>query len=135
MFRFHHLKFSLQIKRNYSVEPIEMSYTMYAPLKSNTQPPLIVMHGLFGSKSNWSTICKGILYRMKRRIIAVDARNHGDSPHAVEHTYEHLVEDVRMLIRQRLNSVKVDLMGHSMGGRTMMLFALKYVRFFYVYFI
>lgn len=56
----------------------------------------------------------------------MDARNHGDSPHTPEHTYEHLVEDIRHLM-SNLGCKRASFIGHSMGGRAMMMAALKYV--------
>ncbi|XP_056633194.1 protein ABHD11-like isoform X2 [Diorhabda sublineata] len=112
-----------------TLEPIDMSYATYEStgneiVQSN---PFIIVHGLFGSKSNWNSICK--YYNQKfnpsRKIIAVDTRNHGDSPHSDKHTYAHLAADIKSLYGQ-LNIQKAVLMGHSMGGRAVMLFALKY---------
>lgn len=60
------------------------------------------------------------------QVYAVDARNHGESPHSPNHRYEDLAEDVREFYRQH-NIDKAIVIGHSMGGRTMMTFALKYV--------
>lgn len=61
------------------------------------------------------------------QIIAVDARNHGDSGHSSAHTYELLAEDLRQFHRE--NGIQKSIvLGHSMGGRAMMVFALKYVR-------
>lgn len=62
------------------------------------------------------------------QVIAVDARNHGDSPHSPQHTYEHLVEDIRYLMGH-LGIKKASFIGHSMGGRAMMTAALKYVSY------
>lgn len=112
-----------------TLEPVEMSYATYESAAGSSQtPPLIIMHGLFGSKSNWNSLCK--VYNQKtsppRKIIAIDARNHGDSAHSQDHTYAHLAADIRALY-DRLNIQKAALMGHSMGGRAMMMFALKYV--------
>lgn len=56
----------------------------------------------------------------------MDARNHGDSPHHHEMTYEHLAEDIHQLMTE-LNSPKATCIGHSMGGRAMMMFAINYV--------
>ena len=41
-------------------------------------PPLVVAHGLFGAARNWSSLAKRMARR--RRVIAVDMRNHGESP-------------------------------------------------------
>lgn len=61
------------------------------------------------------------------KVYAVDARNHGESPHSPNHGYEDLAEDVRLFYDTH-NIDKAIVLGHSMGGRTMMTFALKYVR-------
>lgn len=60
------------------------------------------------------------------QVITVDARNHGDSPHTATHSYEEMAKDLRDFLRGR-NIEKSVLIGHSMGGRAMMCFALKYV--------
>lgn len=113
-------------------EPVDLSYATYENTRSyipdEVPAPLIVMHGLFGSKANWNSHCKAFHQQTipQRKVISIDARNHGDSPHTVQHTYQHLVEDLRALL-ERLGLKKAALLGHSMGGRTMMLFALQYV--------
>jgi len=58
----------------------------------------------------------------------VDARNHGDSPHTLEQSYQLMAEDVKFLMED-LGVEKASLIGHSMGGRTMMYLAVIYVRF------
>lgn len=60
------------------------------------------------------------------QIITLDARNHGDSPHSPEHTYSHLAADIAAFLKE-MNILKAIVIGHSMGGRTMMYLALKYV--------
>lgn len=60
----------------------------------------------------------------------MDARNHGDSPHTPEFNYPCLVEDIHCLMND-LNIPKINAIGHSLGGRAMMYFALKYVRRIY----
>nr|CAH7741059.1 unnamed protein product [Callosobruchus chinensis] len=113
-----------------TLQPVKLSYATYESTtadKPSQAAPLVIMHGLFGSKSNWNSLCK--VYQQKcnpqRKVIAVDARNHGDSPHSDEHTYAHLAADLKSLFNQ-LGVEKAALMGHSMGGRAVMLFALKY---------
>lgn len=94
----------------------------------DSAPPLLVLHGLFGSKANWHSLCKAMQLQTRppRKILAVDARNHGDSPHHSEHTYEAMVTDVRHLMRDERLGQRVCLLGHSMGGRTAMAFALRH---------
>ena len=81
--------------------------------------PLLIAHGLFGSARNWRAIAKRL--SDTRKIIAVDMRNHAQSPWFETHTYFDMAEDVAEVIRS-LN-VPVDLLGHSMGGKAAMVLA------------
>ncbi|XP_066597320.1 sn-1-specific diacylglycerol lipase ABHD11 isoform X2 [Prorops nasuta] len=87
--------------------------------------PIIIMHGLFGSKNNWNSLAKAIQQKTDRKVITIDARNHGDSPHSSEHTYQHMALDIVQLVLD-LNFKKTILVGHSMGGSTMMYVALNF---------
>jgi pimeloyl-ACP methyl ester carboxylesterase len=94
-------------------------------LHSNTYgtdgPALIILHGLLGSSDNWHTVAKAL--SVDRRVYALDARNHGRSPHDPLFTYQAMAEDVREFMRERgIKSAAV--MGHSMGGKTAMMLAL-----------
>ena len=60
------------------------------------------------------------------QVLTVDARNHGDSPHSPDMSYEAMSQDVQDLLTQ-LGLVPCVLVGHSMGGRTAMLLALQRV--------
>lgn len=85
--------------------------------------PLIVLHGLFGSSTNWNSVSKALA--ADYRVLAVDQRNHGSSPHTDDLSYALLAEDLRAFIEQHeLRSAY--LLGHSMGGKTAMEFALRY---------
>ncbi|KAK7866277.1 hypothetical protein R5R35_007111 [Gryllus longicercus] len=111
-----------------SFQPIKMAYASFESINSvdtSSGTPIIIMHGLLGSKHNWNSLSKVIHNRTKRKVITVDARNHGDSPHIPEMSYPHMAEDVRQLLID-LNIPRATVVGHSMGGRTMMLLALKY---------
>ncbi len=91
--------------------------------KSGTGPPLVILHGLFGSLDNWFSIAKELVDHYT--LYLVDQRNHGDSPHSNEWNYGVMVEDLRELLdAEGLDSVY--LMGHSMGGKTVMNFAVTY---------
>ncbi|ODM92887.1 Alpha/beta hydrolase domain-containing protein 11 [Orchesella cincta] len=61
----------------------------------------------------------------KRVVVTFDARYHGDSPSVGEFTYETMAQDVFNLARH-LGMEKFSVMGHSMGGKTAMTFALLY---------
>lgn len=58
--------------------------------------PLIIAHGLFGSGRNWGVIAKRL--SDARKIVAVDMRNHGESPHFDCHDYASLAEDLAEVI-------------------------------------
>ena len=91
--------------------------------KSGSGPPLVILHGLFGSLDNWFSIAKELVDHFT--LYLVDQRNHGDSPHSTEWNYGVMVEDLRELLdAEGLDSV--FLMGHSMGGKTVMNFAVRY---------
>ncbi len=83
--------------------------------------PLIIVHGLFGSARNWRVLQKRLAE--KRRVIAVDLRNHGDSFWADDNSYEALARDLAEVIDA--NDGVADVLGHSMGGKAAMVLALK----------
>ena len=85
--------------------------------------PLIVLHGLFGSQSNWGIHSKALAETFA--VIGVDLRNHGESPHAPELDYQSMAEDVRLLIESR-GLAPCTVLGHSMGGKVAMQLALTY---------
>ncbi|XP_013103016.2 protein ABHD11 [Stomoxys calcitrans] len=110
----------------HNVQPVKMAYNVFQGTNTDdSRPPLIIMHGLFGLKQNWRAVGRALEAKTNRKIITVDARNHGDSPHTGEHSSIEMAADVVHLMQQ-LNIDKASIMGHSMGGRTMMYMALKY---------
>lgn len=85
--------------------------------------PLIVLHGFLGTGDNWMTFAKAM--SGKRKVYLVDQRNHGKSFHKDEHTYPLLAEDLKKFMDA--NGIqKADLLGHSMGGKAAMQFALTF---------
>ncbi len=84
--------------------------------------PLVILHGLFGSGTNW----RGIARRLAdtHDVWLVDQRNHGRSPHAAGMSYPQLAADVRALL-DRHQVARCALLGHSMGGKVAMRFALE----------
>lgn len=81
---------------------------------------LIILHGLFGSLDNWVSI--GNRLAEQYRVFLVDLRNHGRSPHAADHTYDAMAEDLGDFFHQH-QIEGATLIGHSMGGKVAMTFA------------
>ena len=83
--------------------------------------PLIILHGFLGMSDNWKTL--GNLYAQNElEVHLVDQRNHGKSPWSSVFNYEVLAEDIEQYISQHQLG-PVNLLGHSMGGKTAMQFA------------
>ena len=82
--------------------------------------PVIIMHGLFGSLSNWRGIARSL--GENYRVINVDLRNHGRSPHAPGLSYEAMANDILALM-DRLGIERAHLVGHSLGGKLGMFIA------------
>jgi pimeloyl-ACP methyl ester carboxylesterase len=97
---------------------VELAYREYG-----RGAPLVVLHGLFGSSRNWDGIAAKLA--SGNRVLAVDLRNHGNSPWAVPMTYSEMIDDLRAFC-DRHNLGRVAFLGHSVGGKTAMLFALLY---------
>lgn len=86
-------------------------------------PPLLVLHGLFGSGGNWRGIARAL--SATHRVVTVDLRNHGASPWAESMGYADMADDVmRLMTRAGLRRAAV--LGHSMGGKTAMALALRH---------
>ena len=83
-------------------------------------PPLIIVHGLYGSGDNWVSIARELADHFE--VYVVDQRNHGQSPHSEIHNYPALREDLREFMDGQ-GIGKAVLIGHSMGGKTIMSFA------------
>lgn len=85
--------------------------------------PVVILHGLFGSLDNWQTFAKRMAEHYQ--VFIVDQRDHGKSPHTVDFNYQLLAEDLKEFLEQQW-IYEARLIGHSMGGRTVMNFALEY---------
>lgn len=85
--------------------------------------PVIIIHGLYGCSDNWVSFAQRLAQFY--RVVAVDLRNHGQSPHSDNHTYDSMVDDVYELL-VKIGIEKSYLIGHSMGGRVAMLLREKY---------
>jgi len=85
--------------------------------------PLLILHGYFGMSDNWKSL--GNKFGEDFQIHLIDQRNHGRSFHANNFNYDLLVEDIVQYIEHH-QLEKVIVLGHSMGGKVAMLFAVKY---------
>ncbi len=86
--------------------------------------PLLILHGLFGQSDNWNTLAKRF-GDQNFEVYTIDQRNHGLSPHSDVFTYEAMADDIHEFIETHKLKNPI-LLGHSMGGKTAMFFALKY---------
>ncbi|WP_422089349.1 alpha/beta fold hydrolase [Tenacibaculum ovolyticum] len=86
--------------------------------------PLLILHGYFGMGDNWKTHANS-LAKDGFQVHLIDQRNHGRSFHSDEFDYESMVTDLYNYIKH-YQLEKVHLLGHSMGGKTVMLFATEY---------
>lgn len=85
--------------------------------------PVVILHGLFGFSDNWQTIAKALADH--HLVITPDLRNHGRSPHVPTHTYPEMADDLQVFLEQHW-VFKTALVGHSMGGKVAMQFALHH---------
>lgn len=119
---------------------VDLKYTLNKPKSENESPskiaPLVILHGLFGSKQNWRyddinlfrklkfmkyvtnnwifrSLAKSFAQRLHTPIYTIDLRNHGESPHTKEMTYDHMAQDIKHFLHTH-HLTKVNLMGHSM---------------------
>lgn len=97
-------------------DAVELAYDRFGE-----GPPLVILHGLFGWARNWQNVARQLATRYQ--VIAVDARNHGRSPHTPAMDYRLMAADLSALLA-KLELRDVTLLGHSMGGKTAMTLAL-----------
>jgi esterase len=97
---------------------MELSYK-----KLGAGPPLIILHGLFGSSDNWFSVGRELASDFE--VYLVDQRNHGNSPHHVIHNYQALSDDIHNFLGEH-NLMHVNVIGHSMGGKAGLLYGLQH---------
>jgi len=95
--------------------------------KYGSGQPLIILHGLFGQSDNWTTHAK-LFAEQNVEVYTVDLRNHGLSPHSDDFNYQVMSDDVLELMEDN-NLQKTILIGHSLGGKVAMQFALHHSEF------
>lgn len=97
---------------------------LYHRLVGDTGPAILILHGVFGSSDNWLTVSKTIAAQ-GYRVFMLDQRNHGQSPHSDDFSYLHMADDLREFITDHAIEQPI-IIGHSMGGKTVMQYAMLY---------
>ncbi|SOD96188.1 alpha/beta fold hydrolase [Caenispirillum bisanense] len=98
---------------------MDLAFTEYGDA---AKPPVVIVHGLYGSRKNWATIAKGLAETA--RVFTLDLRNHGDSPWDAAMDYRDMAADVRAFLAAQGLLGEAVVVGHSMGGKTAMTLAL-----------
>jgi esterase len=91
--------------------------------KEGNGPPVVIIHGLYGSSDNWLNIGKRL--SEKHTVFLIDQRNHGRSAFSDSNTYDDLRNDMADFFENH-GIGKATLLGHSMGGKVAMWFAADY---------
>ncbi|KAJ1992628.1 hypothetical protein H4R33_000954 [Dimargaris cristalligena] len=108
------------------VEPVRLASSHFPiSVPAGPVPPLVILHGLFGSKQNWQSLGRAMAQRLGCDVYALDLRNHGESPHATPMTLEAMAQDVSYWLKEEGLS-SIALLGHSMGGKVAMTMALNH---------
>lgn len=97
---------------------VALSYKSHGAAASS---PVVILHGLLGSSSNWRSIARRLAEH--HRVFVVDLPNHGESPHVEHMNYPAMADDVRAFLDEH-GIDSATLIGHSMGGKTAMRLAL-----------
>jgi pimeloyl-ACP methyl ester carboxylesterase len=100
---------------------LDLNYKVFG---NPAAPPVLILHGLFGSLDNWQTLAKKIAEE-GFRVFILDLRNHGRSPHTDSHTYDEMAHDLMDFIEAQALE-KPYIVGHSMGGKVAIQFAAFY---------
>ena len=85
--------------------------------------PLIILHGFLGMGDNWKSLANK--FAENYQVHLVDQRNHGRSFHSDDFSYELMTEDLMNYMRHH-GLEGAYILGHSMGGKTGMLFSVEY---------
>ena len=83
---------------------------------------MVILHGLFGSATNWRRIAEGL--SDQRQIFCVDLPNHGESPWTDDMSYPAQAALLADFLCAEVPESPI-LIGHSMGGKVAMTLALQ----------
>ena len=96
---------------------------LYSKIEGSGKP-LLILHGFLGMSDNWKTL--GVQFVSEGfEVHLLDLRNHGRSFHSEEFSYELMVQDIVQYCEEH-HLEKINVIGHSMGGKTAMLLAARY---------
>ncbi|KAF2637709.1 alpha/beta-hydrolase [Massarina eburnea CBS 473.64] len=112
--------FSATVNRN----AVDLSYTLHDDNGKAKGDPILIMHGLFGSKRNHRGVSNAFARALSRPVYNLDLRNHGESPHEKTHDYASIASDVHAFLEKH-DLKNSTLIGHSMGAKTVMTMALQ----------
>ncbi|AAS51048.2 ACL180Cp [Eremothecium gossypii ATCC 10895] len=111
------------------IETVPLQATRLAgePARAGAQPaaPVVILHGLFGSRRNNRRLAQLLNGRLGRDVYTLDLRNHGASPRTPRHDYPAMVADVARWLRENTGRAAPVLVGHSMGAKVAMGLALR----------
>ncbi len=113
--RFPYLKVKTHHANNH-MAALQLNFREYG----RGEKTLVILHGVLGAGQNWQRVAKALGETM--RVLVVDQRNHGNSPHTATHTIEDLREDIKDFFEHQ-NLAQAYVLGHSMGGMAAMEFA------------
>ncbi|MCH2192948.1 alpha/beta fold hydrolase [Kordia sp.] len=97
---------------------------LHSNIIGDSGKPLLILHGFLGMSDNWKTLGKKFAASGFQAHL-IDQRNHGRSFHSDDFNYELLAEDLKSYCEHH-KLENISLVGHSMGGKTAMLFAVNY---------
>jgi pimeloyl-ACP methyl ester carboxylesterase len=96
-----------------------LSFNLIKNKTSHRNPPLLILHGLYGSKENWKSLSKAFHRILSTDIYSLDLRNHGSSFHLPSMSLMDMADDVAYFIKSH-NLSNVNIIGHSLGGKVAM---------------
>lgn len=105
-------------------EVVDLVSECYSPKHKTSNNPLIILHGIFGSKTNHRTVGKALANNLNRDVYSPDLRNFGGSPHIDRLDYPSMAADVEHFIESK-GLEKPIVIGHSMGAKVAMASALR----------
>ncbi|RDD46513.1 Protein ABHD11 [Trichoplax sp. H2] len=107
---------------------VDLAYSVYENFRRKeavVAPAIIILHALFSNRLTWNHVARALSKATKRKVITLDARNHGDSPHVDDMSQFSMVDDIKCIVHKLQLRPPVVILGHSVGGRTGMTMALN----------